>query len=95
MRRIASRIALLVILTLLAQSSPLFAQQHPLESRATISLQHATPGSIYDTVDVMTPAQFVDPPAFTRHSLKKFAIGTGIFAVVATIFVRIVGPMID
>ena len=95
MRRIASRIAILLVVTLFAQSSPSFAQDRVPMSHAASPFRDNSHVSTYATVDVMTPAQFVDPPAFTRHSLKKFALGTGIFAVVATIFVRIVGPMID
>ena len=77
MRYINSRIAVLLVMTLLAQSSPLFAQQHIPAARAA-TFHNTSHGSTYQTVDVMTPAQFVDPPEPVRHTYVAAGTAYGI-----------------
>jgi hypothetical protein len=84
MRHIAPRIAVLLILSLLAQSSPSFAQHTPTP-RASMSPHDTSQGSTYQTVDVMTPSQFVDPPPVARHTY--IAAGTAYGIIVGTLYV--------
>ncbi len=95
MRHTGSRIAVLLILTLLAQSAPSFAQARPQGPRAAAFFHHGSAHSsapaASQSVDVMTPAQFVDPPAFTRHPILvaagTYGIIVGTLYVIAKLFV--------
>ena len=92
MRHTGSRIAVLLILALLAQSAPSFAQGRPHTPHSVTLFHHASRGSMTSqSVDVMTPAQFVDPPAFTRKPLLvaagTYGIIVGTLYVIAHLFV--------